>query len=210
MTLGQRAGGGPRTRKRHQREHRPQRPTERSDPTQHAKGRAGDCPGPRKETTTGRTVTQGGGGIRLDPSPTQTAAGGGGGARAPGAYTRVPLWAVTPPHVPSVHSHAAVGPQGGGGALTCRAGPPAHLREPAPPLQPTPIVSNEDPPGTHLPFMPYSHRTPPYLPGTFIPNCFLIFSTESLVLGSPHGVTVTSHCIRWWRIPRAKSTSRHC
>ena len=38
----------PRTRKRHQREHRPQRPTERSDPTQHAKGRTGDCPGPRK------------------------------------------------------------------------------------------------------------------------------------------------------------------
>ena len=42
----------PRTRKRHQQEHRPQRPTERSDPTQHAKGRTGDCPGPRKETTT--------------------------------------------------------------------------------------------------------------------------------------------------------------
>ena len=49
----------PRTRKRHQQEHRPQRPTESSDPTQHAKGRAGDCPGPRKETTTGRNVTQG-------------------------------------------------------------------------------------------------------------------------------------------------------
>ena len=40
----------------------PQRPTESSDPTQHAKGRTGDCPGPRKETTTRRTVTQGGGG----------------------------------------------------------------------------------------------------------------------------------------------------
>ena len=51
----------PRTRKRHQREHRPQRPTERSDPTQHAKGRTGDCPGPRKETTTRRNVTRGGG-----------------------------------------------------------------------------------------------------------------------------------------------------
>ena len=50
----------PRTRKRHQQEHRPQQPTERSDPTQHAKGRPGDCPGPRKETTTGRNVTQGG------------------------------------------------------------------------------------------------------------------------------------------------------
>ena len=42
----------PRTRKRHQQEHRPQRPTESSAPTQHAKGRTGDCPGPRKETTT--------------------------------------------------------------------------------------------------------------------------------------------------------------
>ena len=51
----------PRTRKRHQREHRPQRPTERSDPTQHAKGRPGDCPGPRKGTTTRRNVTRGGG-----------------------------------------------------------------------------------------------------------------------------------------------------
>ena len=53
----------PRTRKRHQQEHRPQRPTESSDPTQHAKGRTGDRPGPRKETTTRRNVTRGGGGI---------------------------------------------------------------------------------------------------------------------------------------------------
>ena len=53
----------PRTRKRHRQEHRPQRPTERSDPTQHAEGRAGDCPGPRKGATTGRNVTQGGGGV---------------------------------------------------------------------------------------------------------------------------------------------------
>ena len=51
----------PRTRKRHQQEHRPQRPTESSDPTRHAKGRTGDCPGPRKGTTTRRNVTQGGG-----------------------------------------------------------------------------------------------------------------------------------------------------
>ena len=35
-----------------------QRPTESSDPTQHAKGRTGDCPGPHKETTTRRNVTQ--------------------------------------------------------------------------------------------------------------------------------------------------------
>ena len=38
-----------------------ERPTERSDPTQQAKGRTGDRPGPRKETTTGRNVTRGGG-----------------------------------------------------------------------------------------------------------------------------------------------------
>ena len=49
-----------RMRKQHQQEHRPQRPTESSDPTQHAKGRTGDCPGPRKETTSRRNVTQGG------------------------------------------------------------------------------------------------------------------------------------------------------
>ena len=52
-------GGGGRTRKRHQQEHRPQRPTEHSDPTQHAKGRPGDCPGPRKGATTRRNVTRG-------------------------------------------------------------------------------------------------------------------------------------------------------
>ena len=46
----------PRTRKQHQPEHRPQRPTESNDPTQRAKG---DCPGPRKGTTTRRNVTQG-------------------------------------------------------------------------------------------------------------------------------------------------------
>ena len=50
----------PRTRKRHQQEHRPQRPTESSDPTQHAKGRTGDRPGPRKGAATRRNVTQGG------------------------------------------------------------------------------------------------------------------------------------------------------
>ena len=52
----------PRTRKRHQQEHWPQRPTESSDPTQHAKGRTGDRPGPRKGATTRRNVTQGAGG----------------------------------------------------------------------------------------------------------------------------------------------------
>ena len=52
----------PRTRKRHQQELWPQRPTESSDPTQRAKGRTGDRPGPRKGATTRRNVTQGGGG----------------------------------------------------------------------------------------------------------------------------------------------------
>ena len=49
----------PRTRKQHQQEHRPQRPTESSDPTQHAKGRTGDRPGPRKGTTTRWNVEKG-------------------------------------------------------------------------------------------------------------------------------------------------------
>ena len=52
----------PRMRQRHQQEHRPRRPTERSDPTQHAKGRTGDSPWPRKGATTRRNVTRGGGG----------------------------------------------------------------------------------------------------------------------------------------------------
>ena len=46
---------------RTQQEHRPQRPTESSNPTQHAKGRTGDCPGPCKGATTRRNVTQGAG-----------------------------------------------------------------------------------------------------------------------------------------------------
>ena len=52
----------PLTRKRHHKKHRPQRPSERIDPTRHAKGRTGDCPGPRKETATRRNVSRGGGG----------------------------------------------------------------------------------------------------------------------------------------------------
>ena len=63
----------PRTRKRHQQEHRPQRPTESSDPAQHAKGRTGDRPGPRKETTR-RNVTQG---VRSSP-PKERGVGGMG------------------------------------------------------------------------------------------------------------------------------------
>ena len=53
-----------RMRKRQQQEHRLQRPTESSDPAQHAKGRTGDCPGPCKGATTRRNVTQGGRTVR--------------------------------------------------------------------------------------------------------------------------------------------------
>ena len=49
----------PRMPRKQKQENRPQRPTESSNPTQHAKGRTGDCPGPRKETTTRRNVTHG-------------------------------------------------------------------------------------------------------------------------------------------------------
>ena len=59
----------PRTRTRHQQEHRPQRPTESSNPTQHAKGRTGDRPGPRKGATTRRNVTRGGGGVASQSNP---------------------------------------------------------------------------------------------------------------------------------------------
>ena len=59
----------PRTRKQHQQKHRPQRPTESSNLTQHAKGRTGDCPGPRKEATTRRNVTQGGRGALEEMGP---------------------------------------------------------------------------------------------------------------------------------------------
>ena len=49
-------------------EPRPQQPTECSDPTQHAKGRTGSCPGPRKERATRRNVTQGGFAPTVSPS----------------------------------------------------------------------------------------------------------------------------------------------
>ena len=69
MPLRGSGGVGAGTRKRHQQEHWPQRPTECSDPTQHAKGRTGDCPGPRKGATTRRTVTRGGGTVGTPQPP---------------------------------------------------------------------------------------------------------------------------------------------
>ena len=53
----------PLMRKQHHKEHGLQRPSGSVDPTQHAKGRTGDCPGPRKENATRRNVTQGVGGL---------------------------------------------------------------------------------------------------------------------------------------------------
>ena len=78
----------PRTRKRHQQEHRPQRPTESSDPTQHAKGRTGDCPGPREGTTTRRNVTR--------------------GAEEPGGGAEFPILC-TPQTMECAHQHKAPG-----------------------------------------------------------------------------------------------------
>ena len=52
----------PLPRQRHHKAHPWQRPSEHSDPTRHAKGRTGDCPGPRNETATRRNVPLGGGG----------------------------------------------------------------------------------------------------------------------------------------------------
>ena len=49
----------PLTPKRRHKEHGPQRPSERIDPTQQVKGRTGDCPEPSKETATRRSIAQG-------------------------------------------------------------------------------------------------------------------------------------------------------
>ena len=56
---------GPANAETHHKEHGLQRPSERSNPMQHAKGRTGDCPGPRNEMATRRNVTRGGGGIPM-------------------------------------------------------------------------------------------------------------------------------------------------
>ena len=93
-------------------EHRPQRPTEHSDPTQYAKGRTGDCPGPRKETTTRRNVTQGG-----YPAPPPPSASGGGPIQKANTY------------VHSVHSVRGFGRAPGGRMLPAPSQPLHRLRE---------------------------------------------------------------------------------
>ena len=89
----------PRTQKRHQQEHRPQRPTESSDPTQHAKGRTGDRPGPRKETATRRNVTRGWGAgpppLKRSPPPPPAPPVGSSFGQREGVLGK---GAATPPH----------------------------------------------------------------------------------------------------------------
>ena len=80
------ASAPPHATTRHHTERRPQRPTERSDPTQHAKGRTGDCPGPRKGTATQRNVTRGEGGAVV----CEVGGGGGCGGEPSGPYVTSP------------------------------------------------------------------------------------------------------------------------
>ena len=114
----------PRTPKRHQQEHRPQRPTQSSDPTQHAKGRTGDCP---KGTTTKRNVTQGG-------------ALWGGGVGGVG-------------HLGSRHGNAAKRPEGGGGAWAAETGkrPPQQPAQPQYANYWTPLTHKRHPPQPEQP-----------------------------------------------------------
>ena len=97
----------PLTRKRHGIEHRPQQPSESTDPTQHAKGMTGDCPGPRKESATGWThkTHTGGHPLRSDGQPCQqlsvclplTALLGGGRSNFPPTLFQPPiLWSLHP------------------------------------------------------------------------------------------------------------------
>ena len=154
--------GAPRTRKRHQQEHRPQQPTERSDPTQHAKGRAGDCPGPHKETTQPDGVSHGGGMYAvahpcaiLPPPP-------------PPLSSRPHPCA--PPHVPALHQQPQL--KGGSKALervllvpvTDRVTPPPRARmlwknggSPPPPPRAGPWQHTHTPPRT-LPAPPPKKR----------------------------------------------------
>ena len=124
-------------------EHRPQRPTERSDPTQHAKGRTGDCPGPRKGTTTRRNVTRG-----VDPPPPWTHPPP---SPSKGALHPTPCLALHPPPLLCWRIGAPVPPP-----LEA----PCRGRHPA--VRPSGYVSDKDP-GT--PYTPYTHET-----GLPVPN----------------------------------------
>ena len=115
--------GAPLTRIRHQQERGLQRPTERSDPTQPAKGRTGDCPGPREGTPTRRNPTQGGwrgvvAAILWRTGQTDTLQIGGCISRRVGHQTHSPrgLWKRT---ATPAHSQGAV-PRGRGGGGDCQ------------------------------------------------------------------------------------------
>ena len=173
--------GAPRTRKRHQREHQPQRPTERSDPTQHAKGRTGDCPGPRKETTARRNVTRGGGGHKAQGHPLNRGShlrrschghgpgcvgAGGGGLQPP------------PPPIPRLVRGARPGPPeqcsrrnaAPGAAAPCHSPRgPSRARRAPPPVPPPPPPPGAVPrtapsTGQDVPFGAPSARAP-------VPKC---------------------------------------
>ena len=152
----------PRTRKRHQQEHRPQRPTESSDPTQHAKGRTGDCPGPCKGATTRRTVTQGAF-QGLHPNTNACGSRGGGalprptldrgcGTVCPVTVSPAPVRSCPPPHCPPTVAQ-----------------PPARLLDPlpnrasrlsqpllTPPFRPPSPPRGQPPPPTPMPRLSHS------------------------------------------------------
>ena len=163
----------PRTRKRHPQEHRPQRPTERSDPTQHAKGRTGDCPGPRKGATTRRNVTWGGGGGNFGPTipPGHTTLGAG--PPSPSQTCIVYVWG-------GGGAHASVYHRGGSRAvvkephfflrrtaLEDRHQLAAAIRHQPPPTgsrHPAPTATNRQPPSAtnrHQPAAATRHQPPP-------------------------------------------------
>ena len=95
----------PTTRKRHQQEHRLQRPM------QQMKGGTGDCPGPRKEPATRWHVTHGGGGGAWalgESAPGQRGPHGPTGCLSEAARQR--RTSHTPPHTPP---SAVLGGEGG-------------------------------------------------------------------------------------------------
>ena len=129
----------PRTRKRHQQEHRLQQPTESSDPTQHAKGRTGDRPGPRKGATTRRNVTQGAAcccaldrGSRRAP---------GGRATLAGPVATVAAAAVDVGHNAAGGSHSCATDLPHGGRLLLRVARTGPTCCPPPPPPPRPLFS---------------------------------------------------------------------
>ena len=110
----------------------PQRPSEQSD-TQHAKGRTGDCPGPRTETATRRNVRWGGGGLsggavsRAPPFGGRSGFSQRGSRAAPSLQSNVrggTVWAEPPERRPCQTSC----PIGASGTGSCGGACPTSLR----------------------------------------------------------------------------------